>query len=249
MRIVAILTDFGNKDPFVGCVKGVILNYKKDVNFVDLTNEITPYDILEASFWIEKVYKYFPKNTIFLCVVDPGVGSKRKGIVLFKDDYIFIGPDNGIFTLLYKGKFKVFEILYEKEKVSKTFHARDVFAIAAGKILIGEKDFLKPLKKFKKINFPKAIKIKNKIYGHILFPDKFGNIITDVPNEWICGDEILLIKNRKIRFAETFSKIKRKELLFYKGSFGNIEIAQREGNAFLELKAKRNEKFLILKFR
>ncbi|MEO0241147.1 MAG: SAM-dependent chlorinase/fluorinase, partial [candidate division WOR-3 bacterium] len=60
MRIVAILTDFGNKDPFVGCVKGVILNYKKDVNFVDLTNEITPYDILEASFWIEKVYKYFP---------------------------------------------------------------------------------------------------------------------------------------------------------------------------------------------
>lgn len=247
MKTVAILTDFGNKDPFVGVMKGIISNYYKCINFIDLTNEITPHDIFEACFWIEKVYKYFPEKTIFLCVVDPGVGGRRKGIALFKNNYIFIGPDNGIFTLLYKGKFEVFEILYEKERVSKTFHGRDVFAVCAGKILKGDKreEFLKPLSGYKRINFPKAIKRKNKIYGHVLFPDRFGNIITDVPSEWIKGGEVLFIEGKKIKFAETFSGVRKGEFLFYKGSFGNIEIGVREGNAFSVLKVKRKEGFFI----
>ncbi len=247
MKTVAILTDFGNKDPFVGVMKGVISNYYKCINFIDLTNEINPHDIFEACFWIQKVYKYFPEETIFLCVVDPGVGTKRKGIVLFKDNYIFIGPDNGIFTLLYKEKFEVFEILYEKEKVSKTFHGRDVFAVCAGKILRSDrkKDFLKPLRSYKKINFPKPVKRKDKIYGHVLFPDRFGNIITDIPNEWIKGNEVLFIKGKKIRFAETFSKVKKGKFLFYKGSFGNIEIAKREENAFLSAGVKKGDRLLI----
>ena len=248
MKTIAFVTDFGNKDPFVGVMKGVILNYYKDVNFIDLTNEINPHDIFEAAFWIHKVYKYFPTGTIFLCIVDPGVGTKRKGIALFKDNYIFIGPDNGIFTFLFNGEFEVFEILYKEKNVSKTFHGRDVFTVCAGKILRGDEKekFLRPISKFKRIKFPKPLKKKDKIYGRILFPDRFGNIITNVPNEWIKGDEILFIKNKKIKFSETYKKVKKGKYLFYKGSFGNVEIAKREGNAFLELKVKRNEKFLIL---
>lgn len=250
MKTVAILTDFGNKEPFTGVMKGVILKYYKDVTFIDLTNEIEPHDILKSAFWIEKSYRYFPEGTIFLCVVDPGVGGKRKGIVLFKNNYIFIGPDNGIFTLLFKGKFDLFEIIYEREKVSKTFHGRDVFAVCAGKILRGDKrkDFLKPLKKYKKIKFPKPFKRKNKIYGHVLFCDRFGNIITDIPNKWIKGKETLLIKDKKIKFAETFSEVKKGEFLFYKGSFGNIEIGKREGNAYKDLKVKGGEKITIFEF-
>lgn len=244
---MCILTDFGNREPFTGVMKGVILNYFKDVNFIDLTNEIEPHDIFKSAYWIEKSYKYFPKGTIFLCIVDPGVGGKRKGIVLFKENYIFIGPDNGIFTLLFKGKFRLFEIIYEKEKVSKTFHGRDVFSVCAGKILRGDRkeEFLKPLKKYVKINFPKPVRRRDRIYGHVLFPDRFGNIITNVPNEWAKGNEILFIKDKRIKFAETFSKVKKGEFLFYKGSFGNIEIAKREGNAFEDLKVRRKDKFIL----
>lgn len=247
MKTVAIITDFGNKDPFVGVMKGVILKYCKDVNFVDITNEISSYNIMEASFWIKKVYNYFPEKTVFLCVVDPGVGGKRKGIVLFKDAYVFIGPDNGVFTLIFNGKFKVFEIIYDKNKVSKTFHGRDVFAVCTGRILRGDRlqDFLKPLNNYVKIKFPRPFKRKNKIYGHVLFSDKFGNIITNVPGEWIKGDEVLVIGKERIRFAETFSMVKKGKFLFYKGSFGNIEIGMREGNAFETLGVRSGDLFFI----
>ena len=129
MKIIALLTDFGLKDPYVAEMKAKMLTINPNLNFVDITHEVNFADIRQAGFKLFKSYRYFPDGTIFLVVVDPGVGTSRKPIIVSTKKYYFVGPDNGVFSYIYENEeHTVYEIKVNDKNVSYTFHGRDIFA-------------------------------------------------------------------------------------------------------------------------
>ncbi len=243
MRIITLTTDFGNSE-YVGAVKGVIYSICRNVLIVDITHNIRKFDVLHAYYVLLSTHKYFPKGTIHLAVVDPGVGTERKAVVIYTDDYIFIGPDNGIFSFIENPK-EIYEIEIP-EDASKTFHARDVFAPTAAKIACNLKLNLKKLDTFKKLDLKPKI-IGNRIAGKILCVDDFGNIITNIPNEMIDADfgDVIEVKidNRafKMRFVETYGRAEKGELICLIGSGGFLEISVNQGDASKVLGIKGGE--------
>jgi len=240
---IALMTDFGLSDSYVGQMKAVIASINTETNIIDITHDVQPQNIMQGAFVLMTSYQYFPKGTIFVCVVDPGVGSKRKAICVQTEDYYCIAPDNGLLTYALK-KLKILntvqldnEEFHLKDK-SNTFHGRDIFAPVAAHLSLGieiEKigsvidinDIvkLKPLKLKKK---------KKKIIGEIIYADKFGNLITSIHKSDIqeIGKDILIqFGKQKIRgISKTYSDVKKGELLAYIGSSGYLEIGVRGGN-------------------
>lgn len=185
--VIALLTDFGNKDGFVGAVKGVIYSINPNVKIVDISHEVAPFDILEASLILKATYKYFPKNTIFLTVVDPGVGTDRKKIIVKTKEYIFIAPDNGVLTLALEEQ-KIEHIIsienqnYFLELKSNTFHGRDIFAPVGAYISVGKEPevFGPVITEYKKLPDITPIQEHNRILGKVIKFDRFGNAITNI---------------------------------------------------------------------
>jgi len=185
--IITLTTDFGLRDYFVGCVKGVILTIHPLVRLVDLTHEIPPHDVGSAAFALKETYRYFPKGTVHLAVVDPGVGSVRKPIIIQAEGALFVGPDNGIFSyILHETTASVFEIQKSKyiaDAPSPTFQGRDLFAPAAAWLSRG----IPPEEFGPKIPVPAGLGISlprpfpgNRIEGAIVYIDRFGNLITNI---------------------------------------------------------------------
>src|SRR3989344_9383571 len=174
--MIVILTDFGHSE-YLGVMKGVIYSIKKNTKIVDLSNFVTHHNIKEGAWILYKNYRYFPKNTIFLCVVDPGVGSKRQCMAVKTRNYFFVGPDNG---LMYKSaaEDKIISVVkLPTNNASMTFHGRDVFAKAAAQLDKGAK--------IETLGNKTTIKTKLDFYikgreGEIVRIDNFGNIITDL---------------------------------------------------------------------
>ncbi len=245
-KTVALITDFGLKDHYVGVMKGRILKELGDLNFnfinlIDITHEIPPYNIRKGAITLYFSYKYFPTGTIFLVVVDPGVGTERKAIVVKTKDYIFVGPDNGIFTLIYEENpdFLAFEIIEEKilkPPYSETFHGRDLFAPIVAYILNE-----KPLEE---ISVPLSKNNVNKI--EFLFPEKtsrglklsiwdidhFGNLITNFHKSMIKHKFKIFVNKKEVPLIKSYGYAKKGEIVALFGSEGLLEIAIREGSAF-----------------
>src|SRR5450432_870609 len=141
MPIITLLTDFGLVDHFVGVVKGVILGICPEARMVDITHAVTPFEIAEAGFLLAQSWRYFPKGTIHMAVVDPGVGSSRRAILAEAGGHFFVAPDNGLLSLVFaEEEHRVREITarrYFREPVSQTFHGRDVFAPVAAHLAAG----------------------------------------------------------------------------------------------------------------
>ncbi|MCX8021777.1 MAG: SAM-dependent chlorinase/fluorinase [Syntrophorhabdaceae bacterium] len=185
MKAITLLTDFGLKDAYVGTMKGVILSIAPNTYIVDITHEISPQDIVEAAFTIEGYYRFFPKGTIHIAVVDPNVGSERLPIVVCKDGYIFVGPDNGIFSLILKGERDVYIIEnshFMLREISNTFHGRDVFSPAAAYIASG----VPPSRLGPSLNDPVILKDlhpefkETSLIGRIVKIDRYGNAVTNI---------------------------------------------------------------------
>ncbi|MFW9958910.1 MAG: S-adenosyl-l-methionine hydroxide adenosyltransferase family protein, partial [Candidatus Odinarchaeota archaeon] len=179
--MIVLLTDFGESE-YVGIMKGVILGIAPDAHIVDLTHSISPQSVREAAWVLVNSYKYFPKHTVFVCVIDPGVGTTRDAVLVVTPDYVFIGPDNGIFHEVTKatGIEHIYSIKVGST-VSSTFHGRDVFAVAAAHHHSGTPA--------REIGMPKrALSESISFYlegrtGEIVRIDRFGNIITNIPPE------------------------------------------------------------------
>jgi S-adenosylmethionine hydrolase len=141
VNIITVLTDFGARDPYVGIMKGVMLAINPLLHIVDITHEVDAQDVGEASFLIGEYFPHFPEATIHLAVVDPTVGSARKPLIVVKDGHMFVGPDNGIFSLLFaRGEIRAYEITNKRfmgKALSGTFHGRDLFAPAAAHLSAG----------------------------------------------------------------------------------------------------------------
>ena len=238
--IISLLTDFGLKDPFVGIMKGVILNINPNVNIVDITHEVESHNILEGAMILGSAYPYLPKGTIFLTVVDPGVGSERRPILAETDDYCFIAPDNGLLSNVYKDTAlkKVLEITSSQfflNEVSDSFHGRDIFAPIASWLSKGTdlSEFGHEIDDYIRISVPKPKSEHNRIKGEIIYIDKFGNLISNI-NQSLFEKALSASSKRKVRVAigpheihkisRSYIEAKKDEASALFNSFGNLEI-------------------------
>lgn len=186
-RLVTLTTDFGVNDYFVGTMKGVILSINPAAQIIDICNSIQSFDVLDGALTIAQAYSYFPPDTIHLVIVDPGVGSERRPLLITTEKHIFIAPDNGVMSLVYERveRLSVRHITashYFLQPVSQTFHGRDVFAACAGWLSKGVEisKFGDEVTDFIRFSAPKPKPVsENAFKGVVLKSDKFGNLITN----------------------------------------------------------------------
>ncbi|MBI4971606.1 MAG: SAM-dependent chlorinase/fluorinase [Candidatus Omnitrophica bacterium] len=253
-RVITLLTDFGNEGGFASALKGVILSINPNVQLVDVCHQIAPQNIFEGAFALFVNYRFFPKDTIHVAVVDPGVGSKRKILCACTPSGIFVGPDNGIFTPILdrERKSEVFEVNNPKlflTKISNTFHGRDKMAPAAAHLAAGfPLEQVGPrLKSWERIDLPRPKIERSKITGKVISIDRFGNLITNITGDDIsCLGNVdslsVRIKKRVIpKMVRYFGEAEKGEILAIVGSSNFVEIAQNMGSAARFLKTKIGE--------
>jgi S-adenosyl-L-methionine hydrolase (adenosine-forming) len=185
--IIALTTDFGYKDPFVGIMKGVIAGINPQARIIDLSHGVAPQDIMGAALILRYSVNHFPRGTIHVAVVDPGVGGARRPILIEAAGNYFIGPDNGILSLALGNKepARIIHLLnpnYHRHPVSATFHGRDIFAPVAAHLSVGidVTAFGEPVLNFTRIAWPGISKSSDGLHGEIVYIDGFGNLFTNV---------------------------------------------------------------------
>jgi len=237
-QILTLTTDFGLNDYYIGVVKGVVLSINPEITVVDINNNVEAHDILGAAINIKNSYKYFPKGTIHLVVVDPGVGGNRRPIIVKTMEYYFVGPDNGVFTFIYgENSYHAYEITNEKyflDSISSSFHARDIFApVCAHLTLIDESELLnEELKNPVKLEIKGSKKKKDKIVGEVLYIDHFGNMITNIKNDELDINNEIMVGGISIgKVSSSYSSAEENQLLAIYGSSGFLEIAENQGRA------------------
>jgi len=241
--MIVLLTDFGQSE-YVGVMKGVIYSVDQQAQIVDLCNSISSQNIIEASWTLKNSYKYFPKGSVFCCVVDPGVGSERKALAVKTERYYFVAPDNGLLweTLKEQEVIDVREIPIPSD-ASRTFHGRDVFAAAAAKIGLG---------KFDQVGERVAQIERLELYqdsrkGLVVRIDSFGNIITNILKQ---GGGPYSVKIREkiyqMNYRENYSAAKQGELFLIEGSNRTLEISLKNGSANKKLKLESGQILEIL---
>jgi S-adenosyl-L-methionine hydrolase (adenosine-forming) len=186
--VVALLTDFGSRDGYVGSMKGVLVSDAPDAQIVDITHEVPPGDVLAAAWILATAWRSFPTRTVFLCVVDPGVGSARRGVAVAAQGMLLVGPDNGVFTLLTEeaGGVQAVELTRPelwRQPPSPVFHGRDIFAPVAAALARGTplENVGQPVRELHALPVAKATRQPDgSVLGHVIHIDRFGNCITDI---------------------------------------------------------------------
>jgi S-adenosylmethionine hydrolase len=244
--VVALLTDFGLTDHYVATMKGVILTHAPTAQFVDVTHNIPAQNVRAAAYQLLASYRYHPAGTLFLCVVDPGVGSSRRLIYAEAGGWRFLAPDNGLLSWVLESESpaKVFDITNPPGLPpfpSRTFHGRDILSPVAGRILQGEppKNFGTPTESFEKLPFPPVRKLGSMWKVQIIAVDTFGNLVTNLRSDEVAP----LAAKSKLWFelgsypatirglSDTYTSVESGKLLAVEGSAGFVEISVREGNA------------------
>ncbi|WP_456370369.1 SAM hydrolase/SAM-dependent halogenase family protein [Thermodesulfatator atlanticus] len=237
---IVLLTDFGVRDHYVAVMKGVIKSIFPAADIIDLSHEVPPQDVASGAYLLGVSYRYFPEGSIFVAVVDPGVGTERKGILVSASRYFFIGPDNGLFTLVLEREkeFSAWELknkAYFRKEVSHTFHGRDIFAPVAAHLAKGVEpsSFGPKAKEIVRLPWPKIKKDEKIIVGTIIYVDRFGNLITNIHETDLAGKEIKKVsyKGLEIPFLKTYGLAPKGTPLSLIGSEGYLEIAVSEGSA------------------
>jgi S-adenosyl-L-methionine hydrolase (adenosine-forming) len=258
--LITLLTDFGTADYFVAAVKGVILAANPSAAIVDITHDIPAHDIEAAAFTLLACYQSFPTNTIHVAVVDPGVGSTRRAILISTGNQFFVGPDNGIFSFVLENEpaHKTFHITAEKyfhHPVSSTFHGRDVFAPVAAALSNGiEPNLFGPEidDDLRLAPFEPHSQEDGRVKGRIIHIDRFGNCVTNITRKFLSeekqGRAKLVVKGKTIdSFREFFSAQDkpRTSLFAIWGSAGFLEIATKNRSAARLLGVKRGETIIL----
>lgn len=248
---IVLLTDFGIKDGYGGIMKGVIHKLHPRARIIDLSHEIEPQNIDAAAFVLWQSYKYFPKGTIFVVVVDPGVGTSRKIVCLKSRQYLFLAPDNGVlkYVLSDLRRFTAVEVVNDRlflRDVSTTFHGRDVFAPVAASLSKGLqlRKLGPPLRIERKQNSFRVLDLSKSSdrVGSVVYVDRFGNVITDflLRGKMRADRRIKLQIHRKTvtHFTTTFGEATDRKPFCYPDSSGLLAVAVSRGNASAVLRAK-----------
>ncbi len=252
--LIALLTDFGLEDFFVPSLKAVILSLNPEARLVDVSHSVRSFDLRSAAFLLQACFRFFPPGTIFLAIVDPGVGSGRRILAAETERYKFIAPDNGLLSLALEASSErrvraAANARYFLTESATTFEGRDRMAPLAAWLSLGvpAAEFGPLVEDYVSLPLPKAYVRRNEIIGHVAYIDKFGDVITDIPAGLLpLAPEAgrspslkLTVRKRTItRFREYYTQGARGDLFFLVGSLGLLEIAQREGSAASELAAE-----------
>jgi len=242
--VIAILTDFGTRDGFVGAMKGVILSISPEAKMVDISHEVEPFDVLGGGMLLKAHYSYFPKGTVFLCVVDPGVGSQRLPLAVKGDDYYFVGPHNGLFDLTLRELRDVRAFRIENftlPRVNQTFHGRDVFAPVAAHLSKGIpiQEVGSPVDYNFCLEWEEPKEGGDILWGKVVYFDRFGNCITNIP----CGQyEYGVFRGERLRVVSYFLQAQEGKPALVCGSFGFMELFLPMENAKERLKVQKGER-------
>jgi len=239
--IITLLSDF--QDFYPASMKGVILRINPDAKIIDISHNIPKHNVFAGAFVLMTTVKYFPSRSVHIAVVDPGVGTERRGIGIMSHSkslgfHVFIGPDNGLLIPASKsiGEFEVYELtnknLFQKN-VSDSFHGRDIFASVGAYISTGISlsDVGRQIFDYVKLDFGKAKITENLIIGKVIFIDSFGNIITNIKLENVKIGKTYEIDGKKLVFQKSYGFCDKGEPLILIGSHGYLEIAVNNGNA------------------
>ncbi|MHA1238567.1 MAG: SAM hydrolase/SAM-dependent halogenase family protein [Candidatus Odinarchaeia archaeon] len=247
-KIIGLLTDFGEEDEYVAAMKGVILSINPKAQIIDITHFIPSHDIVKGAFVLSSVVPYFPKDTVFVTVIDPGVGTGRRILLMetSKGKYL-IGPDNGVLSLAAKSEGVIRVISVENSKyflpeVSNTFHGRDIMAPVAAYVSKGVElnDFGPEVESFKTLEIPKPAIMKKYVEGEVLFKDHFGNLITNIDMQTLKKANLEFGKyyllnveetNVRLKLVKTYDESPIMKPLLTIGSKGLLEISVNQGDA------------------
>jgi hypothetical protein len=255
MAVITLMTDFGQKDAYVGAMKGVILGINPQATLVDLSHEIAPQAVEEAAYVLWTAYPYFPPGTVHVVVVDPGVGSDRRPIAIQTERAFFVGPDNGVFSyvLTAERSARVVHLTnprYWRPQVSSTFHGRDIFSPVAAHLSLGVPfgDLGEPIDDPVLLPLAQPERRADGVIGRVIHVDHFGNVITNLGPEDLPAREGLVIEvaGQHIRgLSSTYSAAQPGELVALWGSDGLLEIAVREGSAGGRLGIRVGDKVIV----
>lgn len=245
--VIALLTDFGTRDHYAGTMKGVALTICPDAMLIDITHDVPAHDVLAGALELAAAYKYFPPGTIFLVVVDPGVGSARRGIAAEIGDYRFVAPDNGVLTAVVdehapKKVVELSERKYARATVSRTFEGRDRFAPAAAWLAKGI-DLAalgRPAGVIQRLDIPQPEVDSDRIVGTVLRVDRFGNLITNIDRrtfDKVAGGplEIQIGSHQVSKVVSTYTDVAPGEICALFGSTDHLEVAANGASAAASL--------------
>lgn len=258
-RIITLTTDFGDESGYAGVMKGVILTVNPDCQIIDITHRVSQQDVEEAAFLLNNSFSYFPEHSIHVVVVDPGVGSERKPILVETDKYWFVGPDNGVFSFMFlmEGFKKVWEITNESyflPEVSSTFHGRDIFAPVAAHLSLGvsAEELGKELKGFVMLKDLEPKVEAGVIKARVVYADHFGNLISNISKDLF--NRLVADKSFNIsvggemiqKLSLSYADVRDGEVLALFGSSQWLEISVKNGNCQKELDIKKGAEINIL---
>lgn len=266
---ITLTTDFGTVDPYVGTMRGVILNLNPQAQIVDITHAVRPQAIHQAAFLIGGSYHYFPPKSIHVVVVDPGVGTSRRTILLTTPDATFIAPDNGVLTHVIKRSprlpheglpkghraYSLNNPAYWRHPVSGTFHGRDIFAPVAAHASLGRDPYLmgEAIDNLILLEISHPFWDGDVLDGKIVHIDRFGNLVTDIKSDLLLerenpghgnSMEILIGETRITGLSNSYAE--GRQLMGICGSFDTLEIASRDSNAASALNADIGDKVRVV---
>ena len=244
--IITLTTDFGSTDTYAAQMKGVILGIAPDAQIVDVTHQVRPHDVVDGAFLLAQAVPAFPRGSVHVAVVDPGVGGAREPVIVETDDYFLVGPNNGLLSLaapLYVGAYRIENPEFRRPRSSATFEGRDVFAPAAARLLMGARAFdagpeverLEPVEWHEPLGDA----------GQVVHIDRFGNLVTNFRAEHVAGARSLVVGTLEAPLGRTYSDVGAGAPIAYVGSSGLVEIAMREASAAVWTAAQRGTPVLV----
>lgn len=241
MSAITLLTDFGTADAYVGELKGILLRQAPGATILDITHEIAPGDIAGGAYAVGRAWRAFPEGTVHLAVVDPGVGTVRRALIVAALGQCFVGPDNGLLTSALEARGARAFTLAMSADASPTFHGRDVFAPAAARLATGTapEEIGTPVSDPIRLPRPKLQRQRGDIVGQVIHVDRFGTLVTNVPGDRIAPDAVVRLGAYDLPLRRTFGDVAPGDPLALVGSGGSLEIAVRDGRADTVLGATR----------
>lgn len=258
--IITLTTDYGTSDHLVGAMKGVILGINPEAEIVDITHSVAPFDVLDAALTVNQASRYFPNRTIHIVVVDPGVGTTRRPLLVSAGPQFYIAPDNGVLSLVYEREREALTVRhitadhYFLRPLSNTFHGRDIFAPVGAALskTLQTASFGDPIEDFMRLTLPKPKVNGNTVKGVVLRVDSFGNLVTnltpdDVPSlNSENGKVRVLVGNKEVgKVVRTFAEGPHGEPVALIGSSGFVEFAVNKGDAAKALNANRGAEVTV----
>jgi S-adenosylmethionine hydrolase len=249
--IVSLLSDFGLVDPYVGVMKARVLAEAPSASLVDLTHDVDPGDVRGGAFLLAQATPWFPDGAVHLAVVDPGVGTARRAVAVEAEGGFFVGPDNGLFTLALAGRrIRRAVVLPVGRGASPTFHGRDVFAPAAGRLATGApiESLGRPAGRLLTLDWPSPRRRGATTVGEVVHVDRFGNLVTNlrtIDNGRGDGGELSVGGFHTKQVFRTYGDVNHGQPLALRGSHGFIEIAVRDGSAAAVLGVARGDKIVV----